>query len=95
MELIFQSTTQARQTWNDPILNIFVLNVSNFEVYRNMIRPRIINFIENVNINESLIVYFPNIYRIDDRIYVLQLRLLSARNPTCNSLTRFTSTWSR
>lgn len=89
LELLFQSTTQTRQNWNDPILNIFVLNVSNFEVYRNMTRSRIINFIENVNINESLIVYFPNIYRVDERIYVsYQKCLFLYRNPIYNYLIR-------
>ena len=54
----------------DPLINIFLLNVNNYEVYKNVVRERLINFMNNVPITEGIIVFFPSIYRIDDKLNV-------------------------
>ena len=56
-----------------PLINIFLLNVNNYEVYKNVVRERLINFMNNVPITEGIVVFFPSIYRIDDKLNVFFL----------------------
>jgi hypothetical protein len=40
------------------------------EVYKNVVRARVHDFLKNVPIAEGIIVFFPSIFRIDEKLNV-------------------------